>query len=60
MSVKQYGGRLNCGISDDAPSILLLGHGCEDTNKIIELIQNYCKFETYKLFVSKMMSPHLL
>jgi hypothetical protein len=37
MSKKQYGGKLDCGISDDAPSILLLGHGCEDTNKIINI-----------------------
>jgi hypothetical protein len=28
----------------------------EDINKIIELIQFYCKFKTYKLFIAKMYS----
>ena len=41
MIKNQYGGRLDCGISDNAPSILLLGHGCEYTNNIVDMPEGY-------------------
>ena len=37
MIKNQHGGRLDCGVSDDAPTFLLLGHGCEYINNIIDL-----------------------
>ena len=38
---KQYGGRLDCGLTENAPSILLLGHSCEYMGRTLQVPANW-------------------